>query len=80
MNTNFKVIGLTRLGIKPKFTAPEADALTTWPSELFLNPLGFVTSSQQCMLHSQAIAAALFIPYVSVHQRKINKYVKKFTH
>ena len=32
--TNFKVIGLTRLGIKPKSTAPEADALTTRPSEL----------------------------------------------
>ena len=30
MNTNFKVIGLTRLGIKPKSTAPEADALTTY--------------------------------------------------
>ena len=27
VNTNFKVTGLTRLGIKPKFTAPEADAL-----------------------------------------------------
>ena len=36
MNTNFKVIGLTRLGIKPKSTAPtEADALTTRPSELY---------------------------------------------
>ena len=34
MNTNFKVIGLIRLGIKPKSTAPEADALTTRPSEL----------------------------------------------
>ena len=34
MNTNFKVIGLTRLGIKSKSTAPEADALTTRPSEL----------------------------------------------
>ena len=34
MNTNFKVIGLTGLGIKPKSTAPEADALTTLPSEL----------------------------------------------
>ena len=34
MDTNFKVIGLTRLGIKPKSTAPEADALTTRPSEL----------------------------------------------
>ena len=29
MNTNFKVIGLTRLGIKPKSVAPQADALTT---------------------------------------------------
>ena len=34
MNTNFTVIGLTRLGIKSKGTAPEADALTTRPSEL----------------------------------------------
>ena len=34
MNTSFKVIGLTRLGIKPKSTAPEADAHTTRPSEL----------------------------------------------
>ena len=28
MNTNFKVIGLTRIGIRPKSTATEADALT----------------------------------------------------
>ena len=34
MNTNFEVIGLTRLGIKPESTAPEADALTTRPSEM----------------------------------------------
>ena len=35
MNINFKVIGLTRLGIKPESTAPEVDALTTRPSELY---------------------------------------------
>ena len=35
MNTNFKVIGLTRLGIKPKSTAREADTLITHQSELF---------------------------------------------
>ena len=35
MNSNFKVIGLTLLGIKPKFTAPKADALATRPTELF---------------------------------------------
>ena len=29
VKTNFKVIGLTRLEITPKSTAPEADALTT---------------------------------------------------
>ena len=31
MNTNFKVIGLTRYGIKPEPTALEADDLTTRP-------------------------------------------------
>ena len=38
MNTNFTVTGLTRHEIKPESTrtAPEADALTTRPSELFL--------------------------------------------
>ena len=34
MNINFKVIGLTRLGIKPQSTAPEAAALTTRSPEL----------------------------------------------
>ena len=38
MNTNFKVIGLTGLGIKPKSTAHEADALTTR-----LSAVNFVT-------------------------------------
>ena len=36
MNTNFNVIGLTRLGIKPESSAPEADALTTPPYELLI--------------------------------------------
>ena len=36
MNSSFKVIGLTRLGIKPECAAPEADALTTRPSELLI--------------------------------------------
>ena len=34
--TNFKVIGLTRLGIKTQSIAPAADALTTRPSELLI--------------------------------------------
>ena len=33
VNTNFKVIALTQLAIKPESTAPCADALTTRPSE-----------------------------------------------
>ena len=33
MHTNFNVIGLTRLGIIPKSTAPDADVLTIRPSE-----------------------------------------------
>ena len=39
MNINFEVIGLTRLGIKPESTATEADARSTWPSELQINQL-----------------------------------------
>ena len=34
MNNNSKVIGLTRLGDEPESTGPEAEALTTQPSEL----------------------------------------------
>ena len=36
VNSNFKVIGLTRLGIKTQSTALEADALTTRPSDLLI--------------------------------------------
>ena len=36
VNTNFTVIGLTRLGIKLESTTPEADALTIRRSELNL--------------------------------------------
>ena len=36
----FEVIGLTRLGIKPKSTAAEADALGTRPPELLPPPTG----------------------------------------
>ena len=34
VNTTFKVIGLTRLGIKPEPTHPEGDTLTARPSTL----------------------------------------------
>ena len=51
MNTNFKVIGLTRFGIKPESIPPEADALTTWPSEL-LKSMATDENEPQCDLFS----------------------------
>ena len=50
VNTNFKVIGLTRLGIKLKSTAPEADALTTRPFELFKINLAAVAKKENAAL------------------------------
>ena len=41
MNSNVKVIGMTRLEIKPKSTAPEADALST----LMRNEIGKIHSA-----------------------------------
>ena len=47
VNTNFKVIGLTRLGIQLESTAPAADALITRPfehiSEEILQTCSFIT-------------------------------------
>ena len=39
VNINFKVVGLTRFGIKLKSTAPEADSLATRPSERWVGHL-----------------------------------------
>ena len=36
VNSNFKVIGLTRLGIETQSTALKSDALTIRPSELLI--------------------------------------------
>ena len=43
MNTNFKVIGLTRLGIKPESTAQETDALYHSEAKLKVGLLYFVS-------------------------------------
>ena len=45
MNTNFKVIDLTRLGIKPKSTAPEAGTLTS--RKFYLQVINFRTASPE---------------------------------
>ena len=50
MNSNFKVIGLTRLAIKSELTAPEADTLVTRPFELFTSEI-YVNASF-CSLHN----------------------------
>ena len=47
MNTKLKVIGLTRLGIKPKSTAIEADVFTTPPAKLLKNVYGLKTSRRK---------------------------------
>ena len=52
MNTNFKVIGLTRLGIKLEFTAAEADTLTTRPSKLSFVLYPICRKINRCNLYS----------------------------
>ena len=47
----FEVIGLTRLGIKPKSTTAEADALGTRPPELLPSPTGISGNQLQESLH-----------------------------
>ena len=42
VNINFKVIGLTRLGIKPVSTTSGADALAIRPSELLVKRANIV--------------------------------------
>ena len=53
MNTNFKGIGVNRLGIKLESTALEADVLTTRPSEL----LEFYASKSRLGCYHSAIQA-----------------------
>ena len=92
VNINFKVIGLTRLGIKPKSTAPEADVLTTrlmaqpqWPAsgqaslQLFKTNLRWHISSH-CAMHCLNLSASAAVK-VSAMQNAENiarKVVKMF--
>ena len=73
MNTNFKVIGLTRLGIKPKSTDPEADALTTPPSELYVlnSCVRFFNRKYKMLSHHKdnknSKTAVVRLPFVRLH-------------
>ena len=58
MNTNFKVIGLTRLRIESGSTAPKADALTTRPSELCYVFTGIKKLSQETFVTNEIIFRA----------------------
>ena len=56
MNTNFKVIGLTRFGIKSKSTALEAYALTTsWPLERLKEKYNHFTARPTGLLNEYII-------------------------
>ena len=62
MNSNFKAIGLTRLGIKPNFTAPKAIALITRPFELSIStPVLKVI----CM-NSRLFCCLFTVPYICI--------------
>ena len=53
MNTNYKVIGLTQFGIKPKSTAPEADGPTPRSKDAIYRGLGAIATKVRvlCMLN-----------------------------
>ena len=57
MNTNFKVVGLSRLGINPKSTASEEDAFTTRPFKL----LTIITVTNQRFTQSLLCALLLTV-------------------
>ena len=61
VNSNFKVIGLTRLGIKPNFTPPKANALTTRPSELIIPTPVFKVF---CM--NSTLSCLFIVPYICI--------------
>ena len=62
MNTNFKAIGLTRLGIKPNFTAPKVNGLTTRPSELLI-PTPFL---KVISMNSRLSCCLFIVPYICI--------------
>ena len=76
VNTNFKVTGLTRLGIKPKSTAPEADALSTRPFELY-----YEWNEDDYIIESSGAGCTLsdFVSLLGHYkiQRDKNSYAKK---
>ena len=59
---NSKVIGLTRLGIKPDFTAPIANALTTRPSELLVPTPVF----NVIRMNSRLSCCLFIVPYICI--------------
>ena len=75
VNTKFKVglIGLTWSGIKPESIAPEANALTTLPSEL-LNPIKISSSRTLQLLTSESLLIVVEIKFYLLESREINHF------
>ena len=72
VNTNFKVIGLTRLGIKTQSTALEADTFTTRLSELLIGTCyNFTINVVQCRFETIAnrlVVTEICGQYVALNQ------------
>ena len=71
MNTNFRVIGLTRLEKKTESIAPEADALTTRPSELLRRTL-----CPMCALSNMNYEMKLFLFFFAFSAPKLMVLLK----
>ena len=56
MNSNFKVIGLTQLGIKPESAAPKVNALTTRPFELLSQRLLRLGNTKNTKINLQTLS------------------------
>ena len=70
MNTNFKIIGLTRLKIKPESAARKVDALTTRSSELLMD------LNEKQSLKFQKSSILNYILYKKLSCEKVNQRIK----
>ena len=78
VNTNFKVISLTQLGIKPESTAPKEDALTTQPSELSKhNYLSNISRHKVQLLKAKKVKATKSLFYLQAHHIQNNNRKKQ---
>ena len=71
MNTNFKVIGLTRLGIKPESTAQETDAL-------YLGHLSALTfRPSECSIPLGHLSARAFLSHLTLEADRLGSILSR---